>query len=120
MIIVTNVETRMVERDIWAIDSFDKSIPASPEREAKVTSEVIHGRYFIDPVTGNEVCIGLSKEASEALCFPFEVIENLQRDLKACQHHGMVMYEALQLYRDRVRYYESLSIWGLIKLALKR
>ena len=60
--------------------------------------EIIRGRKFMNPATGEHIVIGLSKQAQKLLGLNYEAWDNLQKDLKWYQtKHNKLINEAREL-----------------------
>lgn len=86
MILIKKIDTIEVPSDQYPIQSFDnfKELPYRREndylpQELKVTQEIVRGITY-RTLDGREICIGMSKQAQDAIGLPYEaLIEALDR-----------------------------------------
>lgn len=100
MTVVTQVVTQLYESELASIVIPDL-VGNSPVHHG-YHKEEIRGRRFINE-RGEEVCIGFSKQAEEAIGMPFEVIENQESEiehLRGLVHDSEFLSMCLARQRD--------------------
>ena len=85
----------------------------------EITTEMVLGRRYVN-YQGEEVCIGMSKQAQDAIGLPFEVFDNMQNTInflrKECDNLNASNFRLLK----NINRYKSLDLFGRIKFLVTR
>lgn len=113
MILVESVKVRLVRGDQTNIVTqrpvvgvYDPSVIM----EASVKTEVVRGRRFVD-ASGEEFCIGMTKEVEATLKLPFDIYEDMSSQV--CQIRAILLREEKKTYRleNRLKAIKEMSFW---------
>ena len=117
MLLVESVKVRLVRGDQTSIVTQRPIVGVfdpSAVMEETVKTEVVYGRRFVD-ASGEEFCIGLTKEVEDTLKLPFDVYENMERrlyfahnDLVRSNNRHQVKQKRLE---NRLKAIKDMSFW---------
>lgn len=125
MIVVTEIKTLKTDRDVhqlhraMAMTGYIGN-PRSYD-EAQITTEMIEGRRFVNPKTGEDIIIGWSEDVQKLLGFPFEVIESQSKLISEQLNKVSSLSDEIRAYRimmneanDIITRYENMSMLNFI------
>ena len=118
MICVTNIEYFKVEGDfIKFTHAYNTDRPVAFTNmdepvDIKMAEEYVYGKRF-HSVLGEEVCLGINKDANKILGFPFEVIDNQSKIIhEQSKELGNLRTELLSI--------KTMGLWDRIKRVFKK
>jgi len=86
VIVITKIEYKTTDNyqdkvEIFKFQNPEFDINPLEHPQMQIHTEMIKGRRFVN-AKGKQICIGMSKEVQELIGLPFEVFENLQKDIE--------------------------------------
>jgi hypothetical protein len=118
MILITKVETVVVDRDIvkMSVDQGYDYVPLSgPLIPIKRFNELIRGKRFINRKRNIDVVIGVTGEVGELLGIQFEAFESLERTCEELQDRIICKTIEAIGYKDKLSAIENSGFFKRLK-----
>ncbi len=114
MILIKSIEIAIVKEDrilILITPGLKERLATPYEKSINITEEMVRGRTYIT-ADGRQIIIGMTKEVQDAIGLPYEVFENLNKELDTSREMLSRNRQYMADYQARV---EGLSLFKRIK-----
>lgn len=110
MLLIESIKYVEVDNDVWPIHSF------SPPNyynnldepvEESVVREMVTGRRFVNS-RGVEICVGISEEVQNLIGLPFEVFNNMEKEVSE-------QYYIIQDQNKTLSDFRNMPLWNRFK-----